>query len=57
MSDDVKRFRDHATNCRALSKSARNDVDRTMLEELADDMDAEANRIDAEERGDPPQGN
>ena len=35
----------HATNCRALTKSARNQIDATMLEEMADGFDAEARRI------------
>jgi hypothetical protein len=49
MSDDAKRFRDRAKDCRALSKNARNAEDRQMLEEIADELDAEARRIEAEE--------
>ena len=49
MSDDAKRFRDRALDCRALCKSARNDDDRAMLEEIAAELDAEADEIEAEE--------
>jgi hypothetical protein len=35
MSDDAKRFRDRAIDCRALAKSARSEIDATMLEDIA----------------------
>ena len=49
MSDIAKRFRDRATDCRNLAKSARYVCDATMLEDLAADLEAEAGRIDQEE--------
>ena len=49
MSDDAKRFRNRARDCRALSENARNEADRQMLAEIADELDAEAARIEAEE--------
>lgn len=45
---DVKRFRDRATDCRALALGARNPEDAEMLGELADELDAEADKIEAE---------
>jgi hypothetical protein len=49
MSDDAKRFRDQAKDCRVLAKSARDQVDATMLEEIAAELDAEAESIENEE--------
>jgi hypothetical protein len=46
---DANRFRDRAIECRALAKSARSQVDAALFEEIADEFDAEAERIDAEE--------
>ena len=48
MSDDAKHFRNRASDCRALSKGARNQVDKGMLEDSADQLDEEARKIDAE---------
>ena len=48
MSDDAKRFRARAIDCRALAKSARNQIDATMLEDIAAELDAEARTIEAE---------
>lgn len=56
MSDQATRFRDHAQDCRALAKYAANEVDAAMLEEMADELDAEAAKIDTEERGIRPKG-
>jgi len=47
MPDDAKRFRDRAQECRALAKSARNEVDAALLEDIAADLDEEARRIEA----------
>ena len=49
MSDQAQRFRERAIDCRALSKCAANHVDAAMLEEVADELDAEAAKLDAEE--------
>ena len=43
---DAKRFRDRATECRALAKSASNDVDAALLEEIAAELDYEADSIE-----------
>lgn len=51
MSDDAKRFRARAIDCRALAKSARNQVDAAMLEDIAAELDAEAREIEAEDAG------
>jgi hypothetical protein len=48
MSHDAKRFRDRATDCRALAKSARTEDDAAMLEEIADELDEEARKIESE---------
>ena len=48
MSDDAKRFRSHAIDCRALAKVARHEGDAAFLEEIADDLDEEASKIEAE---------
>ena len=51
MSDsDAQRFRDRASDCRALAKGARNPADAALLEELADELDAEADKIERRER-------
>lgn len=48
MSFTAQHFRDRALDCRNLAKSARNEVDAAVLEEIAFEMEAEARRIDAE---------
>jgi hypothetical protein len=48
MSDDAKRFRARAIDCRALAKSAGNEIDAAMLEDIAAELDAEARRIEVE---------
>jgi len=50
---DAKRFRDRATECRDLAKGARLEVDRTTLEELAVELDTEADNIDTESEAPP----
>jgi hypothetical protein len=49
MWDDAKRFRARAIDCRALAKSASNQIDAAMLEDIAAELDAEARRIEAED--------
>ena len=46
---DAQHFRERASDCRALAKSARNEDDAALLEEIADEMDAEAERVEAED--------
>ena len=53
MSEDAKRFRDRANDCRVLAKSARYEMDAAMLEEIAAELDEEARRIEAEEAAKP----
>ena len=48
MPYDAKRFRDRARECRALAKGARNLEDAGLLEEIAEELDDEARRIEAE---------
>ena len=50
MPDLVKRFRDRARDCLNLAKGARHEVDMIMLEEIAAELEAEAKRIEREER-------
>lgn len=49
MSDEAKRFRQRAFDCRELAKGARDPRDQQLLADLAMDLDEEADRIDAEE--------
>ena len=46
---EAQRFRDRAVDCRALAQGARTQADKVVLEELAAELDAEAERIEAEE--------
>lgn len=43
---DAKKFRDRAADCRSLAANARTEADRAMLGDIADELDAEAERID-----------
>lgn len=47
---DAKKFRDRASDCRSLAQNARAEADRMMLRDIADELDAEAGRIEQEER-------
>ena len=49
MSNDADRFRRRAADCRDLSQSARDVRDRSLLKDMAEELDAEADKIDAEE--------
>ena len=49
MGDTSKRFRDRARDCLNVPKGARHQCDRIILEEMAAELEDEANRIDAEE--------
>jgi|KBSMisStaDraftv2_1062788.scaffolds.fasta_scaffold3951018_1 hypothetical protein len=48
MPNDAKRFRDRAMECRALAKGVRHDSDAALLEEIAEELDDEARKLDAE---------
>lgn len=49
MLHDVQYLRSRATDCRNLAKSARDLVDAALLEEIAEELDGEARRIEAQE--------
>ena len=54
MLDEVaKRLRLRAQDCRNLAKGARHNTDRIMLEDMAADLEEEADTIDAEEAAKP----
>ena len=49
MLNDAERFRGRAKDCRRLAADASNVEDRRILSEMADELDAEADRIEAED--------
>ena len=49
MGEDASRFRGRANQCRELSSAAFDMDARRTLNEMADDLEAEADRLDAEE--------
>ena len=51
MLDEARRFRQRSCDCRQLAASARDARDRRILIDLAEELDAEADRIDDEESG------
>ena len=48
MPEDVLRFRRQAADCRQLAKNARDARDRDLLNDIAEELDAEADRIEAD---------
>jgi hypothetical protein len=48
MGDNAERFRNRAKDCLNLSKGARHNADRIMLEEIAAELEAEARQIEIE---------
>jgi hypothetical protein len=46
-NDLSRRFRERATDCRALAKGSRNQVDASLLEDIAAELEIAARRIDA----------
>jgi len=48
--DDAKRFRDRARDCRNVASGTKYEVDRRMLEDMAVELDAEADIIEAEDQ-------
>lgn len=58
MPNAAQRFRDRARDCLNLSKGARTQMDREMLEDLAADLEAEAKLIESTEQDNraPPTG-
>lgn len=58
MSEEADRFRIRARQCRELAKNAKDDLSRLTLTGMADELEAEANTIDAEsamQTGEKPQ--
>lgn len=53
MSDEARRFRQRAYDCRELAKAAHDVRDQQFLDEIADDLDGEANSIEAEDEATP----
>lgn len=49
MSEESKRFRQRARDCRRLAADAKADGDRRTLTEMAEELDAEADKIEAEQ--------
>ena len=49
MSDESDRFRMRARQCRELAAVARDDHSRQTLTQMATELDAEADQIDADE--------
>jgi hypothetical protein len=46
MSEESPELRRRAANCRDLAQRARDSRDRDMLKEIADELDAEADKMD-----------
>ena len=49
VSDESAHFRSRAKQCRDLANGARDEASRRELNDIADDLDAEADRLDADE--------
>jgi hypothetical protein len=49
VSDDAARFRKHAFECRRLAEETREGPNRQMLLDIAEDLEAEAEKIDGED--------
>ena len=50
MGEDAKSYRQRADHCRTLAKSVTDDATRKTLIAMAADLDAEAERLEAENR-------
>jgi hypothetical protein len=48
---DAQKFRERARDCRTLAKAARNPADAALLEEIADELEAEAEKMENREGG------
>ena len=55
MSDDASRFRERARTCRRLAHDARSQTDRAELTQIANELDAEADKLE-QERARPDDG-
>jgi len=54
MGDDAAHFRNRAETCRRLAREARDEPSRRELNEIAGELEAEADMIEAEERTPDP---
>jgi hypothetical protein len=54
MSDEAARFREKAENCRRLAKAARDEAARGELENIADELEIEAAKIDVDLKNSGP---
>jgi hypothetical protein len=52
MGEDSQRFRQRAIQCRILAKDARDAGARQTLNQMGEELDEEADRLDAEEVAD-----
>ena len=50
MWGDAQYFRERAMKCRRLMESARTEEDRRILSEMADELDAEAESLEADKQ-------
>jgi hypothetical protein len=48
MSEDVERFRRRAAECRELGRKARDQRDRELLDDIAEELDEEARKMETE---------
>jgi hypothetical protein len=46
---EAEHFRSRARHCRELARTARDEISRQELNNIADDLNAEANKIEAED--------
>jgi hypothetical protein len=49
VADSAQRFRDRARDCLNIAKGTRHEADRTILEDMAAELVAEANKVDADD--------
>jgi hypothetical protein len=49
MPNDAQRFRDRARDCLNIAKSTKHEADRTLLEDMAAELEIEAKMIEAEQ--------
>lgn len=50
VSEQSRKFRDRARDCRSLANTARNERDRKYLVEIADELELEAFKVECEEQ-------
>lgn len=50
MENEATRFRKRAETCRRLAREARDEIARDELNEIADELEVEADMMEAEER-------